>query len=204
MVVLCTFFVFQQFVGQVCCKFSKRASREKKSENRLRFDRIMATSSWLHFFWPTLYRRLYRKCRAMCSGLLRQRRGTDSDIVWKYRDIPIRRVTVCLRLHNSRLYIKSVFECVGANRRTCHQNKRLAEVNTYNYSVRFVRLLIHQPTGCESAARFTKHLTICRTIISSLSCYRLVIVTYSVTRFFLGISRANVRTLCQTILRFCK
>ena len=53
-------------------------------------------------------------------------------------------------------------------------------------------------------ARFTKYLTIYRKIIFSLSQDRLTIVTYHVLRFLLGISLTKVRTISQTILRFCK
>jgi len=56
----------------------------------------------------------------------------------------------------------------------------------------------------DPGARFTKYLTIYREIISSLSSDRLKIMIFNVLRFLLGISQANVRTLSETILWFCK
>ena len=42
------------FITSLLQKFTNESSSEK-NENRLRFDRIMAMSSWPNFFWPTLY-----------------------------------------------------------------------------------------------------------------------------------------------------
>jgi len=36
----------------------KRNLPEKKTENRLRFDRIMVMSLWPYLFWPTLILRI--------------------------------------------------------------------------------------------------------------------------------------------------
>jgi len=53
-------------------------------------------------------------------------------------------------------------------------------------------------------ARFTKYLTIYHKIIVNLSYDRLMIVTYNVLSSFPGISQVSLRTLSQTIARFCK
>jgi len=42
----------------------------KNCENRLRFDRNMATSLWSHFFWPTLY---------VCMNIREYRSGAAAD-----------------------------------------------------------------------------------------------------------------------------
>jgi len=85
---------------------------------------------------------------------------------------------------------------MGFPRHNVHANPMLA-TRRFSRAV-FLRRDRHQERNCKKNI-----LRFCHKIILSLSQSRLRIVTYDVPIFLFDISKANLRTLSRTVLRFC-